>query len=351
MKYVYKNNKTYKFTKKLKIFLTILLAALITSTGYIISTNTFSKLDNDYQEVFNEETEDGLNVVVKAKPNIIPKNSTLHIEKTTDENEKVIKESIEEVKGDYLKIAKSYTYDISIIDKDGNEIEPSNDVKISFQSNEIQNNNLEPKIYHTITDNNVIEKTEDLESKVEGDIITATTDSFSYYTVAFTYNDKTFNLGGDEDVKLEEILNALELTGEVTNVESSNNELFYPELREDGYYIVSVAPFETDEYLYVTIDGIVYELNVTDATKTGSASGGTITVTYTTSSTETQTTITVTKVVLKATKALDFTMFDLSWYIAWYQDEVSSEYKDLKTGTYKGKFCHTFFRNCNQNSQ
>ena len=229
MKYVYKNNKTYKFTKKLKILLAILLAVLITSTGYIISTNTFSKFNNDYQEVFNEETEDGLNVVVKAKENSIPKKATIKIEKLKKEKEEIIKESIDDIKGDYLKIAKSYTYDISILDKKGNEIEPNDDVKISFQSDEIDNSNLDTKIYHTVTDDdNHIEKTEDLESKVKGDIITATTDSFSYYTVAFTYNDKTFNLGGDEDVKLEEILNALELTGEVTNVESSNNELFYP---------------------------------------------------------------------------------------------------------------------------
>ena len=267
MKYSYRK-KSYKLQHKLKIFLAILLAALISTTGYIISNNTFSKKDN-YINYFNEKTEDGINVVVDAKPNTIPKNSTLEIEKITDESEEAIKESINEVKGNKVNIAKSYTYDICILDKNGNEIEPNDNVRISFQSNEISNSNLDTKIYHTTTDeDNTIEKTEKLKGRINKDVITATTDSFSYYTVAFTYNDKTYNLGGDEEVKLEKILNVLELTGKVTNVESSNNELFYPELREDGYYIVSIAPFETEEYLNVTIDGIVYKIDVTDATYT-----------------------------------------------------------------------------------
>ena len=48
MKYTYKNKKTYKMKNKLKILLTILFAALITSTGYVISRNAFSSNDITY---------------------------------------------------------------------------------------------------------------------------------------------------------------------------------------------------------------------------------------------------------------------------------------------------------------
>ena len=266
---------------------------------------------DNYQTVFSKKTDDNVNIRIDAKANTIPKDATFKVEEVSLPQQEKIDTTIKKIEEENTNVAESFTYDIKILDKNGIEIEPSKDVKIVFEHPNISNKNLDTIIYHTYQNEKKQLETEVLESSVEGNDVEAFTDSFSYYTVAFTYNNKTYNLGGDEEVRLQDILDTLELTGEVTNVESSNNELFYSELREDGYYIVSKAPFDTEEYLNVTIDGIVYKINVTDATitiplqfSTGPevAFYGQVTYTYTvTTNTDTSYAVNITSVVYKNT--------------------------------------------------
>ena len=94
------------------------------------------------------------------------------------------------------------------------------------------------------------------------------TNSFSYYTVEFTYDGELrYVLDGDSKVALSTILEACELAnkGEVSDVESSNETLFEP-VNEDGvWYIKALQPFETEEWLEVTLGGTVYTIVVTDS--------------------------------------------------------------------------------------
>ena len=52
------------------------------------------------------------------------------------------------------KVAISYTYDIKVFDKDGNELQPEEgaDVKVSFSMDAVANENLETNVYHISED-------------------------------------------------------------------------------------------------------------------------------------------------------------------------------------------------------
>ena len=165
-----------------------------------------------------------------------------------------------------MNTIKSYTYDIKILDENNNEIEPSEEIKIIFTNNLINNKNLDTNIYHTSTDKNNSLTTEVLKGEVEGETITAKTDSFSYYTVEFTYNNLTYSIEGNSEVKLSTILEQVGLEGEVESVIGSNDNLFSFENKNNEWYVKANQAFKTTEWMKVTIDDIVYEITVTDAT-------------------------------------------------------------------------------------
>ena len=262
MKYTYKNKKTYKVKNKLKILLTILLAALITTTGYILSKNVFSKLDYEY---FNEITQDGINIKVVGERGVIPDDSTLKIEKVSKEEKENVDASINAVKNNNMNTVESYTYDIKILDSNNNEIEPSEEIQILFTNDLINNKNLDTNIYHTSAENNNL-TTEVLKGELEGETITTKTDSFSYYTIEFTYNNLTYSIEGDSEVKLSTILEQVGLEGEVESVIGSNDNLFSFEKKGNEWYVKAHQAFTSQEWMKVIIDGIEYEIVVTDAT-------------------------------------------------------------------------------------
>ena len=208
---------------------------------------------------FDQETKiDDVLIRVTADENVFPDNSTLHVEKISNSQQNQVDEAIEEVRNEELNVAVSYTFDIKVLDEEDNEIQPLDESKVavSFTLVEAVNNNLEVQVYHVDDELNVVE----LDTEVNEDVVTVETDGFSFYTVEFTYNNLQYVLDGDEEIELSVILDALKLTGNVTNVEVSNSELFS---YEDGI-IYSHQPFDTEEWMKVTIDGIEFVIVVTD---------------------------------------------------------------------------------------
>lgn len=208
---------------------------------------------------FDQETKiDDVLIRVTADENVFPNNSTLHVEKISNSQQNQVDEAIEEVRNEELNVAVSYTFDIKVLDEEDNEIQPLDESKVavSFTLVEAVNNNLEVQVYHVDDELNVVE----LDTEVNEDVVTVETDGFSFYTVEFTYNNLQYVLDGDEEIELSVILEALKLTGSVTNVEVSNSELFS---YEDGI-IYSHQPFDTEEWMKVTIDGIEFVIVVTD---------------------------------------------------------------------------------------
>ena len=89
------------------------------------------------------------------------------------------------------------------------------------------------------------------------------------YTVEFTYGTLTYVLPGGSEVKLSDVLSYVGLSGEVTAASGSNDELFSLTKESGEWVICSYRPFSTEEKLSVTINGIVYEIIVTDTNVSG----------------------------------------------------------------------------------
>lgn len=230
--------------------------------------------DCDYEDApaFEQSKSiDGVKVSVTADEGVFPEVATLSVEKVTVEQEKQAEEAVEDERPADQNVAVSYTYDIKVLDKDGNEIEPadSSKVKVSFKLEEVADDNLTTNVYH------ITEDTEDAGSgelvaeklpvETDGDTATAETDGFSLYTVEFTYNDLQYVLPGDSEVELSEILSAVGLSGEVTEVSVSDSSLFSVAKNDNGQWIVTAhKAFSTEEWMKVTINSTEYEIKVTD---------------------------------------------------------------------------------------
>ena len=231
-----------------------------------------SNEDNEEYPAFDQSKSiDGVKVSVTADEGVFPEGATLSVEKVTNTQKKQAEEAVEDKRPDAQNVAASYTYDIQVLDEEGNEIEPadSSKVKVSFKLEEVADDNLTTNVYHITEDTEdegsgelVAEK---LPVETDGDTATAETDGFSLYTVEFTYNDLQYVLPGDSEVELSEILGAVGLYGEVTEVSVSDSSLFSVAKNDSGEWIVTAhKDFSTDEWMKVTINDVVYEITVTD---------------------------------------------------------------------------------------
>ena len=218
-------------------------------------------------------TVDDVVITVSADAGVFPEGASMSVRKVTISEENEVAEAIDEVRDNDKKVALSYTFDITVCDMDGNEIEPDTEkgsVKVTFKMAEIANINLETEVYHLEeTDGGLNVENLDVKSdEGEADEVAVETTGFSFYTVEFTYNELQYVLEGDEKVELTTILDAVGIkeNGEISKVEGSDDELFKPIFDDDEnvWYIESVKAFSTEEWLKVTIDGIEYEIVVTD---------------------------------------------------------------------------------------
>ena len=137
------------------------------------------------------------------------------------------------------------------------------------------------------------------EVETDGDTAIAETGGFSLYTVEFTYDSKQYVLPGDSEVALSEVLDTVGLTGEVSAVDVSNERLFSakkcktaeggntPEMDKDGepkkdengtWFVFAHKAFSTEEWMKVTIGGVMYEIAVTDDQSDYNISSGSITI-------------------------------------------------------------------------
>ena len=230
---------------------------------------------------------DGVKITVTADEGVFPEGARLFADKLTKAKEEAAQEAVESERDEDQNVAVSYTFDIKVLDQEGKEIEPADQskVKLSFTLDEVADENLSTNVYHISenTDNSDARNTvngsgdtaaqdgdaaeltaEKLQVKTKGNTATAETDGFSFYTVEFTYNDLQYVMPGDNSIALSEILNKVGLTGEVSDVEVSDESLFSAE-KEDGEWLVTAyQAFSTDEWMKVTINGVVYEIVVTD---------------------------------------------------------------------------------------
>ena len=205
-------------------------------------------------------------VTVRAEAGAFPDGATLSVKRVSRDLRNQASEAIEDVRDEDQNVAASYTFDIKVLDGEGNEIQPAPgyDVEVSFALAEVEDENLEANVYHVTEENDGL-TAEKLEAEAEADTVTAITDGFSLYTVEFTYNHLEYVLPGDTSVPMSEILAALNLSGEVTAARVSDKALF--NAKQDGgeWIVEALQPFTSTEWMKVTINGIVYKITVTDS--------------------------------------------------------------------------------------
>ena len=217
--------------------------------------------------IFSKETTvNGIGISVSAEEGVFPAGSGLAVSVATGHDQSQAAEAVEQKRTDDAAVVSSYTFDIKVVDKDGNEIQPADGktVTVTFKTVEVANENLETNVYHLENNNGELDAVK-LDVNEEGETARVDTDGFSLYTVEFTYQTKTYVLSGGEETSLSAILEAVQLTGEAEAVEVSNPELFSAEKNGNGEWtVVSHQAFTTEEWMKVTIGGIKYTITVTD---------------------------------------------------------------------------------------
>lgn len=218
-------------------------------------------------------TVSGVVVTVQAEAGVFPNNALLSVKRVPVYKQRQADAAIDEVRDEDVNVAVSYTFDIKVIDPVTlEELQPAEGrtVNVSFALAEVADENLEANVYHVTEEAG--EMTAEALDVAQADEVTAgggpsvvvETDGFSIYTVEFTYNKLEYVMQGDTSVALYEILGFVGLTGEVEAVEVSNPSLFSAS-NETGEWIVTARQaFSTTEWMVVTINGVNYEITVTD---------------------------------------------------------------------------------------
>ena len=267
-------------------------------TGEMVSEN---KVSENKAPAFEESKTIGdVTITVSAEEGVFPEDAELSVKKADRVKEEQAEDAVNEVRDENVNVAASYTYDIKVLDKDGEEIEPEDESKVhvSFTLNEVADENLSTNIYH-ITESDdtglsTIEEAgggtpadegdegnatdevlnaEQLPVETDGTTATAETDGFSLYTVEFTYENKQYVMPGDTTIGLSEILDTVGLTGEVTDVRVSDEDLFSASDETGEWIVTAHKAFSSNEWMKVRINGVDYEITVTDD------QGNTITIT------------------------------------------------------------------------
>ena len=166
-------------------------------------------------------------------------------------------------------VVASYAYEITVTDAEGSPIQPAGGATatVAFQLDEADDLNLSVRVLHETADG-----PEELPAYAADGAVIAETTGFSKYTVEFYYNQKEYVLQGDSSIALSEILAAVGLTGEVTDVAVSNTDLFSA-FNETGEWIITAhQAFDTTEWIAVTINGVAYDITVTDSQESVSVS-------------------------------------------------------------------------------
>ena len=232
---------------------------------------------------YGRNTVDGVEITVTATAGVFPDGASLSVRKADAGEESLADAAVDKVRAEEKNVAESYTFDIKVLDKDGNEIQPDTSrgsVRVSFAMPEVSNANLDADIYH-VSDHGALvaeELSSDVIASEASDVgvteeVIAETDGFSYYTVEFTYNEKQYVMEGDSTVALTDILDYVGITkadgsvaasSDISTVSVSDESLFSA-TNESGEWVVTAhQAFTSTEWMKVTIDGVVFEIVVTD---------------------------------------------------------------------------------------
>ncbi|MBP5292113.1 MAG: hypothetical protein J6Y90_05800, partial [Lachnospiraceae bacterium] len=217
---------------------------------------------------------DGVIISVRARAGAFPQGATLSVERVPYRAQIFVDEAIDKERTEGANVAASYSFNITIRDADGYEIQPAKgyDVEVSFELAEVADQNLDTSVFHIGEEDGEFNAAP-LSVTVSENTAVVMAESFSIYTVEFTYSGRQYVMRGGEVLPLSTILDKIELYGDVTAVEVSDDTLFDAYQEYGEWFVVSKLPFLSDEWMKVTIAGIEYVIQVTDMLPAYGASG------------------------------------------------------------------------------
>ena len=223
-------------------------------------------------DIFRKEKElDGVLIKIEAEEGTFPVDAELKAEAADIKAEKEAEEAVDKVRPAHLNVADSYTFDIKVVDKDGNELQPSSGkkVKVSFETDHAKDQNLDATIYHIAEVEKKDSKTKKAEvvfeaEKLDSDMdikestVSAETEGFSLYTVEFTYGDLTYvhdNTDNNTDtVSLEMIAEKTGLTGTAFSASADTADADYLTIDNTAKTVTFLKTFTDAKVLTVTLN-------------------------------------------------------------------------------------------------
>ena len=265
-----------------KKFFSLLLVALLAISCLPISILAEGDSNTDLGENTNETVEtveeiaflqdvviDGVTIEVSAEAGVFPAGATLSARKVTLQEQAEVDEAINEVK-DTSEVVSQYTFDITILDADGNEIQPNTSkgsVNVSFKLAEVSNDDLATEVYHIDEEGSA----QALEVATEGDVAIVETESFSVYSIVFVYVNSSYeasvtSVSVGSSGRLWNILNELGITvvshGEIVTAVSDDPSILRVFNEEGVWYYEALSEDVNDHSLTITFEDVYQEVIV-----------------------------------------------------------------------------------------
>ena len=150
--------------------------------------------NEDYDEaIFNKTVSvDGISVNVYADSGVFPKTARLSVKKIfkKSDKEKVEVAIDEKLKDEEASLDESIVFDIKILDKGGQELQPDTskgEVKVNFESLDLSalKENKELAVYHMEDADSEAKKIEDIKLDAKGASLEVAAEHFSLYVISF----------------------------------------------------------------------------------------------------------------------------------------------------------------------
>ena len=215
---------------------------------------------------------DGVTITLDVEEGALPKEWELVVKKATLVEKAKIETAIEKTNKSKDKVVKSYAFDIKVLDSHGKEVDPAagTEVKLSFQMDEVKNENLKVNVFH-LDNESLSEKKFDkikpdlLKVETEEDVATVKPKSFSYYDLEFTQATLEYELNRGGLIDFSEILSKVDIHGDVSNIVVSDESLVSIEKKSDKWFIKADKVFDSEEWMKLTIDGVKYLITMKES--------------------------------------------------------------------------------------
>ena len=163
-------------------------------------TAGFTNADETTEEAFYAEKElSGVRVTVQADSGVFPKDATLRVRKLSKAEEQKVDSAVKEkLEADQKNLVQSMIFDISVLNKDGEEVQPDNtkgEVRVQFSNIPFLQEDGEKQIsvFHLDSVDAAAEKLETEKIEEKENAVEVSAEHFSLFAVSLVKKENTFS--------------------------------------------------------------------------------------------------------------------------------------------------------------